>query len=158
MRKPILLYILLVVLPALSAFALGTILARRSHSRALRPLLEAQSKRADSLQKLDEFTVLDERGPAQFCRVHNTRLSLDLVPVSYGLPFADPIPYDVRRNHFPYANTKSQGGCVLRAWQEALVLYCPACREAETEWKNAQAGEKKLERQNSKPQPAHSAD
>ncbi len=114
-----------------------------------RSLLE---KHADTLKS---WTVLDHREEADACPVHHRPLVLDLVPVSYGLRGIDAELQDARRKQFPYANKESPGGCVVMPWKEALVLYCPACRQAETEWEKGQAGQKKLDRQNSKPQPAH---
>ena len=123
---------------------------------------EGTKRLLTTLKELDRFTVLDRRGHADVCPVHQTPLVPDVVPAIHDRNQVDPELRDAHRTLFPYSNNEYQIRTVVIAdgvaqWQEALVLYCPACRHAETEWKKGQPGQNKLEGQNAEPQPAHTA-
>jgi hypothetical protein len=58
----------------------------------------------------------------------------DFVPIEYGLILVDPSELPeilARQTLFPNSNRHYRGGCVVRFAKEALIRYCPKCREAE---------------------------
>jgi TonB family protein len=85
------------------------------------------------------------------CNVHNTILRKDRVKIRYGLMLFDKEYAKVTEQYFPNANLNFEGGCVLQTVvdidpyshkrtsmteQEADVLYCSRCRQAEHTWKS----------------------
>jgi hypothetical protein len=97
-----------------------------------------------------------------FCSLHHEKLRKDVVPVSYGLIYMDAARRDAKRSLFPHASTVVHGGCVatpplvkqLRIFTpggpdnppaikdlhfpaKRIVLYCPACREAQQKWQES---------------------
>ena len=78
--------------------------------------------------------ILDSRGSVSVCEVHHQQLIEDKVPIAYGL-FDWPKDFELARTRFPHAWSCVRGcGCVVQEEKQALVLYCPQCREAEKAW------------------------
>jgi hypothetical protein len=72
---------------------------------------------------------------AKPCQVHHVPLQKGIVPIQYGMPFFGPQEfYLASQQHFPNARSKFIGGCVVQDFTDAVVLFCPQCRHAETAW------------------------
>jgi hypothetical protein len=70
------------------------------------------------------ISVMDARGRDLACPVHGRALSLDVVRVRYGLIRGprEQEKAETERKYFPCARTELLGGCIVRSWEEALVL------------------------------------
>jgi hypothetical protein len=84
----------------------------------------------------------DRRGeyPNQ-CWLHKQTMPDDFAPIEYGLIRVDPgeLPEVLaRQSIFPNSNRNYRGGCVVRFAKEALIRYCPKCREAESKWRSSE--------------------
>ena len=148
--------ILLIAAVCVPAFVLGVIVGRMSLAHTLAQAEDLVKRMITWHEKIDERVVWDHRGEADACPVHDTALVLDVLPVvSHSQEIHDPELDDARVKHFPYANSEYRMRAIF-GWtmEDALVLYCPACRQAETEWKKGRADQNKLERQDSNPQAA----
>jgi hypothetical protein len=66
------------------------------------------------------------------CEVHRAGRIEDTVPILYGQMYIDPAT-----TNFPNALCFVGGGCKVRADRptQAVVFFCPPCRQAEQEWK-----------------------
>jgi hypothetical protein len=83
------------------------------------------------------FRVIpDHRGESRTCPLHDHPLAEDAVPIAYGLIRSDPDELRARQDLYPFANVSVAGGCVISPGspKQALVRYCPDCREARTAW------------------------
>lgn len=90
-----------------------------------------------------------------YCSLHHQPLREDWVPVVYGTVWPTPERRAAERDRFPHAATCVLGGCirhrgvldgmlvfapdpptvtVVGDGQRRRVLYCPACREAQSAW------------------------
>jgi hypothetical protein len=71
----------------------------------------------------------------KWCTVHRQRLQSDEVPIVYGLMRFEPEYRKLVRRSFPRAHFVTYGGCRINTEvQTRDVSFCPACREAYTEW------------------------
>ena len=71
------------------------------------------------------------------CKLHDTPLRYDRIPVRFGMPPGPPDKYfESKEALFPNAKTWEMGGCVmgLESEHSSGVYYCSECRVAEKEW------------------------
>ena len=70
------------------------------------------------------------------CGVHGTSLRPAIVRSVNGLPLVLIVPEwrEAQRTQFPYANTKSFGGCTGGGPPLTRLMYCRDCRRAERVW------------------------
>jgi len=71
---------------------------------------------------------------SKHCKVHDRPLERDSVPVRYGhIRFRE--EYRVAASEsFPHAKKFVLGGCLVGPPREREVLFCPECRDAESNW------------------------
>ena len=75
------------------------------------------------------------------CPIHQTALKRGKAEIRYGLRNFGPDGHieeycDAKRTLFPFANSWTPGGCVMRIPGPRFekVIYCKKCREAEQAW------------------------
>jgi TonB family protein len=87
---------------------------------------------------------VDGRIPEKTCEVHHLPMTVELVPLSYGLP-RGVVPdspeaaaqgrwWDAQANLFPNAPRRKLGGCSVSSETQAEVYICPACRAERDRW------------------------
>jgi hypothetical protein len=88
--------------------------------------------------------------PEKSCQVHDAAMSVELVPIGYGL-IIGPSPNSAEgrkrarfwralKKDLPNAPQEHDGGCVMSAETRAEVYICPACRAARDRWLEDHAG------------------
>ena len=63
------------------------------------------------------------------CSIHGDRLRKDKVRIGYGLTINHPNSQE----SFPYSNKWAPGGCMPQPSRYLIVMYCPKCREIESD-------------------------
>jgi hypothetical protein len=86
------------------------------------------------LTRVREGEIVD---PARTCELHGTPLVGGQGEAIYGLWTAEREYREARDRLFPHSELRLGQGCFYSPnWPETLpVFMCPACREAELEWK-----------------------
>ena len=70
------------------------------------------------------------------CHVHGVELQRDRVRIIYGTFRPVPQGYlDFEAANFPMANDETRGPCWVEPETDREVLFCTACREAKSEWR-----------------------
>jgi hypothetical protein len=62
-----------------------------------------------------------------------------VAPVTYGLVRPTEEEIEAHDTLFPHARSAVNGGCAVGDDPPVRVRYCPACREGEAAWRQAQA-------------------
>jgi TonB family protein len=77
------------------------------------------------------------------CEVHGFKLERDKVGITYGLMYFTEEYAEAKTTSFPHSNSWAGGGCVIddQSPKFAEVLYCRACRAAESRWREEHGGE-----------------
>lgn len=69
------------------------------------------------------------------CGLHNSKMWPGIAHITYGRPVGEYL--DARECEFPNSRLRVLGGCLVKpiSPKHRLVLFCPTCRKAETEWR-----------------------
>ena len=71
---------------------------------------------------------------ASICPVHHRQMTLQAVPISYGLPSFSNEYQKARDTRFPHANSYVLGGCSVGPEKNARVFRCKDCIGEEKAW------------------------
>lgn len=87
---------------------------------------------------------VDGKIPDTTCEVHDVPMTVELVPLGYGLPHGvDPDSsegaaqerwWNAQAELFPNAPRRKLGGCIVSSETQVEVYICPACRAARDQW------------------------
>lgn len=85
--------------------------------------------------KLDKLSQ-DQAARYAKCKVHNTWMNVDEVPISYGFPASRENYWKAAQELFPNVHNYLGGGCVVTPGspKSGKTLYCESCRSAEKTW------------------------
>jgi hypothetical protein len=81
-----------------------------------------------TIQQSFEKCFVSQPYPEQ-CPIHRERLLKDRVRIGYGLRHDSPNDDD----SYPYSNKWIGGGCIPTEYAFIVVMYCPSCREKQSE-------------------------
>ena len=98
---------------------------------------EIKSAKKDKIRRLSQEER--EKLGNQLCEVHGEELKLDVVPIRYGLIRFEESYYKAWEAQFPHSNRHFLGGCVVEEENQAEVLFCSKCRDAEKRWQTEHA-------------------
>ena len=87
---------------------------------------------------------VDGKIPEKTCKVHHIPMTVELVPLGYGLPRGvDPdLPegiamerwWDAKAQLFPNAPRRKLGGCIVGSETQVEVYVCPICKDERDRW------------------------
>jgi hypothetical protein len=92
-------------------------------------------------KKIVKCLSIEEKQIGKSCEVHNIRMKIDQVHITYGLIMTVSLDNSIECN-CPNTNDFYSGGCVIGEFTHIEMFYCPKCR------KNHKEFFKKLERTN----------
>jgi hypothetical protein len=75
------------------------------------------------------------RDRSDTCPVHEAKMSVEIVPVVYGLPHESEFEeMKEAGNRFPFGRDYVLGGCIRGGYKWARVFRCATCRRARADW------------------------